>query len=355
MQLRNIGYRTGSLAILAVVFVAVAVATSAKGADDVPAPTHSSQTWPQWRGPHRNGLVDGGTWPATLDDQSLQRLWSKEFGPSYSGPIVWDKFVFTTETIEQRDEAIICLDRSTGKEVWRARWPGAMAVPFFAAANGSWIRATPACDGQRVFVAGMRDVLVCLDVQKGTEQWRVDFVKKFSAPLPDFGFVSSPLVDGDDIYVQAGASVCKLDKYTGDIHWRSLKDQGGMYGSAFSSPMVAEIAGKRLLVAQTRTMLAGLDLATGEELWSQEVPAFRGMNILTPVIVGDDVFTSSYQNKSWLYGVSSSASGKFDVHEKWSAQVQGYMSTPVVVDGHAYMHLQNQRFACINLRTGDRT
>ncbi|MFO1019391.1 MAG: hypothetical protein U0903_01635 [Planctomycetales bacterium] len=31
------------------------------------------------------------------------------------------------------------------------------------------------------------------------------------------------------------------------------------------------------------------------------------------------------------------------------------MSTPVVIDSHAYIHLQNQRFACINLLTGERT
>ena len=31
------------------------------------------------------------------------------------------------------------------------------------------------------------------------------------------------------------------------------------------------------------------------------------------------------------------------------------MSTPVVVEGHVYMHLQNQRFACIELATGETT
>jgi hypothetical protein len=31
------------------------------------------------------------------------------------------------------------------------------------------------------------------------------------------------------------------------------------------------------------------------------------------------------------------------------------MSTPIVIDGYAYMHLANQRFTCINLETGDRT
>jgi outer membrane protein assembly factor BamB len=107
-------------------------------------------------------------------------------------------------------------------------------------------------------------------------------------------------------------------------------------------------------LVQTREELAGVGLEDGEVLWIQEVLAFRGMNILTPVVVEDDVFTSSYRNKSWLYRVTRAAE-QFSVETVWSNNVQGYMSTPVVIDGHAYLHLQNRRFACINLETGERT
>jgi hypothetical protein len=36
----------------------------------------------------------------------------------------------------------------------------------------------------------------------------------------------------------------------------------------------------------------------------------------------------------------------------WRNKIQGYMSTPVVIGGHAYVHLRNQRFACLDLATG---
>ena len=62
---------------------------------------------------------------------------------------------------------MLAIDRATGQEVWRASWPGAMSVPFFAAANGSWIRATPALHDGRLYVAGMKDVLVCLEAATG--------------------------------------------------------------------------------------------------------------------------------------------------------------------------------------------
>jgi outer membrane protein assembly factor BamB len=200
----------------------------------------------------------------------------------------------------------------------------------------------------------MRDVLVCLEAKTGKEQWRVDFVATFKSELPAFGCVCSPLLDGDALYVQAGASVVKLNKKTGEILWRGIQDDGGMNGSAFSSPIIAELAGKRQLVVQTRDRLVGADLATGALLWEQKVPAFRGMNILTPVVIGDAVFTSSYQNKSWLYQITKT-NDQFTVKEAWSNNAQGYMSTPVVIGDHIYMHLQSQRFTCINIKTGERT
>lgn len=315
----------------------------------------SASVWNQWRGPTRDGLVPGSNWPTSLSEKNLARLWRVELDSSYSGPIVSASAVFVTGTAGKKTEVVCALDRKTGKELWRAQWPGALSVPFFAASNGSWIRSTPACDGDSLFVAGMRDVLVSLNAQSGKEQWRVDFVKEFKSPLPAFGCVCSPLLEGDSLYVQAGASLVKLDKKTGKVIWRVLQDDGGMLGSAFSSPVLASLAGQQQLLVQTREKLVGVDPKTGDVLWEQKVPSFRGMKILTPVVFGDDgIFTSSYQNKSWLFSIVKSK-GSFTVTEKWNNTAQGYVSTPVVIDGHAYLHLQNQRFTCINLATGERT
>lgn len=311
-------------------------------------------SWNQWRGPSRDGQFHGQRWPEKLDENSLRLKWRVELPPSYSGPIITPNSIIVTGTADQKTEIVFALDRKNGNAAWRKEWTGAVTVPFFAASNGSWIRSTPAFDGETVFVAGMRDVLVAIDEQTGNERWRIDFVEKLTSPVPSFGFVSSPLVDGDAVFVQAGASVIKLNKHSGDIIWRSVRDDGGMMGSAFSSPVIATLCGVRQLVVQTREKLAGVSIDSGEILWEQSVPAFRGMNILTPVITGDTIFTSSYQHKSWLFAVSNSA-GHFEVKEVWSEKAQGYMSTPVIVDGHIYLHLQNQRFACLNLATGERS
>lgn len=313
------------------------------------------EDWNQWRGPRRDGTVAPAAWPDALSESRLTRAWHVKLDPSYSGPIVAGDRVFTTATRGQKEEVVRAVDRATGETLWDVSWPGSMIVPFFAAANGSWIRSTPAWDGQRLYVGGMRDVLVCLDGATGDEVWRVDFMQKYGTALPSFGFVCSPLVTEDAVYVQAGAATFKLNKHTGAELWRTLEDKGGMNGSAFSSPVLTRLGRTEQLLVQTRQKLAGVDPQNGKVLWSQSIPAFQGMNILPPTVWNDRVFTSAYGGKSFLFDVQPGGDGAWKPSPAWSVPIEGYMSSPIVIGDHLYLHLRNQRFSCIDLQTGQET
>lgn len=307
----------------------------------------AEQDWPQWRGPSRDSVVSGNNWPNSLQSPRLEPLWRVELAEGYPGPIVASDRVFVAETRDRSEETVRALDRKTGKQLWEFGWKGSMTVPFFARANGSWIRSTPAYDGESLFVAGMRDVLVCLDGKTGKLRWKADLMERYQTPLPAFGFVCSPVVDKEAVYVQAAASLLKLDKKTGETIWRTLKDGGGMYGSAFSSPIMTSLNEKKQLVVQTRTTLAGVDLATGEVLWKHDIPATKGMNILTPVIWKERIFISAYGAKTYLFQPEGQT-----VKTVWDLPMDANMSSPVVVGKHAYLHLRNQRFCCVELETG---
>lgn len=309
--------------------------------------------WNQWRGPDRNSNVGGDLWP--VDFSGLESQWRFELGKGYSGPLVVGDRVFVAESVDKDTEAIRALDSNSGEQIWQATWPGRGKVPFFAARNGDWIRSTPLHDGEAIYVGGMEEVLYKLDAATGRELWRVDFPQRFGTQIPDFGFVSSPLIDGQNLYVQAANSIVKIDKDTGETLWRQLGESADIFSSgAFSSPVLAEIAGTRQLLVQTREVLFGLEAESGDVLWRQAVPNFRGMNILTPVVYQDHVFTSSYRNGTYLYRITKSGD-RFSSQEVWRNKVQGYMSSPVVVDGHAYLHLGNGRLACLDLTTGTET
>ena len=196
-------------------------------------------------------------------------------------------------------------------------------------------------------------MIVCLDTLTGQERWRTDLMAKFKSPVPAFGFVASPLVMGDHVYVQAGGGFVKLDKKTGAVVWRVLEDGGGMYGSAFSSPFPTTLNGVPQILVQTRQKLAGVDAETGKILWSQPVKADQGMNILTPTVLGNRVFTRSYGGGSVVFEISpANSSDPASVKEVWKMKSQAYMSSPVVIGSHLYLHLRNQRFTCLDVETG---
>lgn len=311
------------------------------------SPEDQLSNWRGWRGPSRTGIVENPAWPDSLDDSRLTAAWTRPMGDSYSGPICSNGLVFTTESRAGKESAM-AFSIDEGVSVWTQTWKGSHNVPFFAARNGNWIRATPVTDGTKLYVGGIRDVLCAFDVKTGEERWRLDFATRFGK-VPDFGMVCSPIVENGFLYIQAGKGVHKVNCESGEIVWTAMQDSGDIMSSgAFSSPVIEEINGVRQLIVQSRTTLAGLDLETGAILWSSQIEAFRGMNILTPTVWNNQIFTSSYGGKSLLLDVSNPSQPK----RVWENKLEGYMSSPIVIGNFLYLHLRNKRFACINLLDG---
>ena len=53
-----------------------------------------------------------------------------------------------------------------------------------------------------------------------------------------------------------------------------------------------------------------------------------------------------------MYEVAANPGG-FEVKEVWKGKAEAYMSSPVVVEDHIFLHLRNQRFTCLNSENGD--
>ncbi len=343
--------------------------------------------WAQWRGPTRDGQT-AVTLPESLDEATVKEAWRVPLGASYSGPVVGPApvgpapdgqggrgggRVYTTETVAQTYETAKAFDAATGELLWEAKWKGAFSVPFFAKANGDWIRSTPALDVDEtgagtLYVAGMRDVLVALDAATGAEKWRVDFAARAGADPEMFGHVASPLVhtdaDGNKaVYAHTIAGFSKLDAATGETLWNILGGDPENDG-AFSSPFVATIAGVEQILVQARTKLCGVNPADGAVYWEQPIEVFRGMNVLTPTVLpagenGDAarLLTSTYGGGTTLFEVArvpeAGDGDAWTVKTLWENGRQGYMSSPVVIDGFVYQHLKNDRIVCYDLETGE--
>ena len=313
------------------------------------------ETWPQWRGPNRDGSVSSGTWPDDLQGSTLVQRWRVELPPSYSGPVVSADRVFVTYTRDKKFEGVRALDRRSGKLVWKAEWEGAMKVAGLGTSMGSWIRATPALDGKQLFVAGMPDLLLCLDHKTGTERWRADFHARYKTPLPELGFVSSPLVVGDGVYSQTADSFVKVDKKTGKSLWRSLVRKGKgsekMGQGSYSSPDFAVIHGRPQLLVANIDAIAGVDPSQGKVLWKRVLDSYDQGCILAPIVYGNGIFTSTRASRTGHFPLSYRKK-QFAISDGWKNKLIVYMSSPVVIGDFVYAHLKNGRFACVDLRDG---
>jgi outer membrane protein assembly factor BamB len=188
--------------------------------------------WPQFRGPHSSGLGEGKPPVNFGPDQNV--LWKTPLGPGLSSPIVWEERIFLTEFDRANKQlSTLCIDRRTGKILWRRSVaPGRIENVHKISSPAA---ATPATDGERVYVYFGSYGLVCYDLN-GDQKWE----RPLPVPQNPYGASASPILAGEllvlnhqgkDSYLLAvnprdGRTVWKTDRskfqygWSTPVHWR---------------------------------------------------------------------------------------------------------------------------------------
>ncbi len=302
--------------------------------------------WPHVRGPHLDGRVEGG---GGLDTASaLEVAWKVPLGSGYSGVVVTGGRAVTLFSDGESDW-VGAFDAATGKQVWRQRLSeahkghdGSDDGPLSSPVTGEGL----------VFAIDARGGLVALRVTDGTPAWKRQLVEEFAAKAPDYGFSTSPLLEGRFLIVQAGGSdnrmLVALEAKTGATAWT----QGGD-GVDYQSPVAMSIAGRRQLVAVGKKSVVGLDPTTGKVLWTREFPdGTRGGNT-TPTYIDDDRFLVLMGGDARVFKVSAKDTG-FQVDDAYQSSALGQSyAHPVLYNGHLY-GFRGQILTCANAATGER-
>jgi outer membrane protein assembly factor BamB len=326
----------------------------------------SAADWPGWRGPTGQGQTDDKKLPLTWNGKTGENvLWKAELplqgmeevktgvDQNQSSPIVCRGRVFVTvghwpgktDPKQYPEHHVVCYRASDGKRLWNVTVdPGPW---LFADLRGGYTAPTPAADDERVYVVFGSSVIAALD-HDGKLVWRKE-IKPFKF---DVALAASPVLFGDTVILQCDqvdkqSRLVAFDKKTGDVKWEQLRPS---HGFAHSTPVLAEVGGKKQLLVAASNALQGLDPTNGKVLWTCAASG----DTVSPVLGGGVVYLDSGRGGT---GVAVDPTGTGDVtktHLKWKTgqMPEGYGS-PVVVDDHLYRLHSPGVLKCLKLSTGE--
>jgi outer membrane protein assembly factor BamB len=276
---------------------AIAGATGLAGA----AAPASAGEWPSWRGPHQNGVADDTELVASWSPAGENLVWRADF-TGRSTPVVLDGRVCVTGRVGDgvmRQEIVACYAAADGRKLWEHRFNVYnTTVPFNRV---GW--ASPVFDPETgtLYVHGVAGQLTAHD-RDGKVLWS-RFLGEEVGHLTGYGGrTQTPLVDGDQVvlsFVNSGWGeqaaprhrVFSFDKRTGDILWVATPGVAPYDMNTQTNPVVAEIAGRRLIVTGNADgWVYALDASTGDKVWGFQVSR-QALNV-TPVVAGTRVFIS---------------------------------------------------------------
>jgi outer membrane protein assembly factor BamB len=335
-----------------------------------------AEDWPWFLGPRHDG-VSGETaiqlnWP----EAGPEVLWKHPIGTGYSAPSVLGDHLVVHHRQDDK-EIVSCRSVSEGKVLWEHSYKSTFSDPY-GYNNGP--RCSPILTAKQCYTLGAEGLLCCTSMRDGTVLWQHDLQVDFELPEWFFGVGCSPILDGDRLIVLVGgqpnAGVVAFNTKDGRVLWQAVgRDTwNGVVDAhadepyewtgeekivSYSSPLIAEIHGKRHLLCLMRQGLVSLNPETGAlnfKYWFR--PKINdSVNAARPVVIGDRIFLSAaYRQGSAMLQVKSD--GK-SYSQLWrdKQNLLAHWSTPIYVDGFIYgfsgRHENEGELRCIDAKTGN--
>jgi len=341
----------------------------------LPAPhvTAAAGNWPQFRGPHGNGLASSPGDPKPLGlplhwSETENVVWKRPIPHvGWSTPVVSSGRIWlTTATLKGHDFFVICVDADSGeiclnRRVFHADDPEPLGNPINSYASPSAV-----VEPGRVYVSFGSYGTACLD----TETFEVLWTRRDLPCRHLRGPGSSPILfenlliltmDGVDVqYLVAlekttGRTVWKTDR---TAEWNDLGDDGkpmleGDLRKAYSTPLIIDAGGEKHMITVGAKALYGYDPADGRELWKVRTPAYSGA--ACPVYGDGIAYMISGFGKTELLAIRVDGLGDVtDTHVVWKIRSTSLPRTPspVLVDNLLFTINDTGTMLCLEAASG---
>ncbi len=245
--------------------------------------------WAQFRGPNASGVSADTGLPVEFGPQK-NLVWRTPLPPGHSSPAVSGDRIYVTGW-EGNKLYTICLERSSGKILWRREMERPRQERLHA--SNSPASPTPVSDGRNVWVFFTDFGLVSYGPD-GEERWRMP-LGPFINPM---GQAASPVLAGNTLLMicdqEAGSFFLALDKDTGRVKWRVARPE---YTRGFSTPVFYRPAGGALQVIIAGSYrLTAYEVESGKPVWW-----VRGLTWQlkpTPVMDENNIYVQTWAGES---------------------------------------------------------
>ncbi len=353
---------------------AVMLFASAAVTDEIP--DGNGMNWPQWRGAGSRAISSTKGLPEVWSAKENLN-WKVEIpGTGYSQPSVWGKRIFVTTAIPQGEElpegdpqrgrgqgpggppptipyrfVVYCLDRDTGEIVWDRTARVAKPEEGVNRLKGSYANPTPATDGKHVYAFFGSQGLYCYDMD-GNLKWERDFGDMKIIFMNGEG--SSPVIQDDRIIIiwdeTQQSFITAVDKETGKTIWRTDRRED----RNFTTPVVLEYQGRKLIIANGANRVRAYDFETGEVVWECGgqtecvIPTIvygHGIVFATSGCIGQKAFQAI--ELGWTGDITGTKA------VVWSLDtITPYVPSPLVYGDEVYLVDDKGILSCYDVETG---
>lgn len=324
--------------------------------------------WPQWRGARLDGVSGEKNLPTTWS-KTENVAWRLPMpGAGGSTPIISGDRIFVT-SVSGDDLLLVCAS-TNGTELWR----NTIATGNKDVRGDEGNSASPsACtDGKHVWAVMANGSFGCYSMD-GKEVYRFNLQDRYGPFDIAFGMTSTPVLDSGRLYFQfihgegnpdtREAMVACLDAATGEEIWSQPRITGAAKENehSYASPMLYRDDERQFLITHGGDYVMAHSLETGSELWrcclnphgASYHPTLRF--VASPLATPGMIVVPSAKGKAVLCirpDVSGDVSdSKAALHWRRDSGTPDVPS-PLYHNGLVYLCRENGNLVCVDAKTG---
>ena len=350
----------------------------------------ASENWPQWRGPHQNGIVDATGLPLKWSlTENIQ--WKTEL-PSWSAatPIIWGDRIFVTspsraepkpaqpsqESTQQQGRSrrragrgpggpelfLFCISKPDGKILWQRELDNKNQIHR----KQNDASPSPVTDGKHVWIVTGTGIVAAFDME-GKQVWKKDLQQDYGPFGHNWGYASSPLLYDGSLIIEVlhgmktdePSYIVSLNALSGQVMWKQERPTDAQRESpdAYTTPVLLEHKGQTQIIISGADYVTGHDPGTGKEIWRASGlnplnrPNYRVVG--TPIINGDLIYAPT--RKKPLLALRAGGTGDIsESHLVWKYEGSGGPDVPSPICDGEYLYLVDDRgmVTCLDPKTG---